>query len=550
MYWARIKGTDEDDVKAWLSSVIFPQYDAMALFRVDEHVTCVYVKKKQEVIRVEDIRPVQNALTCFYTRDDKKNFLIIYGILDYWTLRNGLRGVVNVVTDLQNCNEECVKRSVPCGPCLVLAEETKPPEPEHFYFYGGEAHEALLRHSVTRDALHTKVVWILRTWCKQESPPPLKLNSVDDVSTSLLCIYMGDFIEAAWMQMKQLGDTRLHRTRWDSMRLAAEETLFLQRMSGFADCDYFSLLKLLHFNSYLSDYVDDHLIEPTALDEQCFYDMYHTQEALPEVFLDVPAIELPEEMSKCMPKYRGGRVHLPIHWRALHQWIWHRYVQNCARRVTLFRPKNVSVNSLQLRSWIQAESIFVCRFMYLTQDKWYYNLSSTTTTTKRHKKEHVKIEGGEDTTFVASKDWDEFWNRMPACLKRIALELKRFPRYHERFRITQILVRAGYAEDFIVWLFETWNRKFPKTPFQKLELRYNPVPDIRAFQKENDDVHWCGNIIHDTLKKHNLEHLMCPFAMGKTGVVRDIEDVCYSACNENVPFGKRPDGYIRKKLIV
>jgi len=349
-------------------------------------------------------------------------------------------------------------------------------------------------------------------------------------------------------------DMRGVRERYDLARLKAQEKQYWARMAAFTtEADIIRLFKFNFLHLWLQQ--EGNLVDENPRDQQCFYERYPKAPECPTLFFRVPMEEVPLALSRQLPLYKGGVHHLS--YMDISCWIWNKYIIQNQQRAFERRLPPVYA---QLKMFIKNLRRIIVVYMTALVSRPRFGAASAADRNynNNNSQTHVDLCGGVDV-----QDMESLWNMMPPCLAALR-DNNRFPKNMERLRGTHILMAAGLSINTIteVWL-RPLNEKYPHSPSAlPLEARFDAV---RALQKGLVSIHYCGNVISDTIFRKS-DTLQCPFVHklpasisydtpeAKRAVVSGCKEMCggggrrrFNSPHELMHQNMQEKGYVEKE---
>lgn len=548
-------------IQAWFVTPT-PEQEAMgdiALADFERHVRCERipnVRENEAVLNLTELHPIKHAFVIFY--HTKFEVIHVLGGLTYDALVQ-CNGIV-VIGGLHKHQNRAFFAPYTLS-TMAMDTSTDEPKSAHFFWNAtfGEAVECV-NIEVPLSAFSEKLEWYRA--CERTMPndplPPLVFSDVFadadnellyaylDKGTSNLARLLADCMEFCGPHIANTPvDPRKLRARYDAMRYEAEYRLFMLRMQRYKTED--DIISLFDFNG-LGPRMDttDFLVDGTTLDHQYFYAKYRNlvQEE-PIVFVNVLVEEIPPAMVSRLPLYPGGRVHLPLVWEPVAEWIWHKYMTQMHLRYAQTRsyvPQGGG--GPQWQEWMERERKVMCRYIIAhkpgPQKKQFRGQGGQGGGQVVGKGTGVAIRQA-DTKGAYIEDIEDFWAIMPPCMAAVR-GLKRFPRNLERLRFAQTLWMAGFSEAGIAVPLRDLHDRYRRDGVeQRLENRFNiksALDSIRKLDKQRA-TNWCSNIVRDTMMQ-TPDVLHCPFVqkvrIPEGGSSRDVARLCAPLCCSSMRF--------------
>jgi hypothetical protein len=479
--------------------------------RFDSYVRCIPLKSvvvDQVTVDTASLHPITDAFLIFYHYD--RVLSIIGGVPYKMMMQLGGSIKMGELRTFHNRNFEIPYRSRREGVGAGAGGEAE----IYWPHWSGDIIEyaTFVGHNISLEAFSEKLQWY-RTCDTVQKPVNLVFSSnhqengpsfaILDKATSMMARLLADSIQFTPSSLLRGSpiDPRILRMRFDTMRWDAEYHWFKSKMSRLTTEQ--SLINFFKFNHIRGDALC--LVAGTPLDHQmCFAARGDTAPYPPDIFLNVPVEELPEESLKGLPIYQGGFVHLPFYWDIVTEWLWNKYMIENQRHYT--RCKSYKVEVPLLGEWIAAEQRIMLKYLAANpvrpQPPGNAKIARPGTT----KTFRPKLTLLDKPSAAHFDDIEDLWTVMPPCLLQLKTN-QRFPKNAERLRFVGILFAAGISVDSIRNLLDDMNNQYPKEEgHQELHKRF-PLDYILT---QNYGVHVCGNMVGAAMKGVT-DVLKCPF---------------------------------------
>ncbi len=524
-----------DVIRAWYNAPSEAEQDRMDVPCVDfdKYVHCIEFQDDNGVMEmdVSTLHPVNDALFIFYTHRTALSKLYVLGALTWETLV--LRDKGNVRSHALEKTRMIVSKYHP------LVESC---DDEHVTFWFPYVISS--DSTFTRDECAAKMEWYRNGGgggggaYSSESEPALH-------------VFARRMLDAIEFDHSTTTDVEAHRRlayRYGVMRMVREGNLFFDRMSKVRGGES-ELISLLKFNGWTSDLLSAWTVDGNVLDFKAFMTTYPEADYVPTIYFNIPLEDVPMEVAVCLPKYKGGRIHLPCYWKCVAEWIWNLFVASEHEYINANRARPrlpINDDGGPLHQIMKDETKKMCHYLNTHSD-------SALTATNGNKSVNVGRElrmsltddelnkAGADIT-----DIEDIWRAAPPCISALK-NAGRFPRHWERIRFVQTMHHAGINISTMYRLLSGMNDAYPRDGrVQTLKSRFDLVYTL----KKNMGEHWCKNTINDTRLKH-ADTLQCPFVStvpeAATMDGDELRSRCSHACSGRTDW-KGPHLVMRDRL--
>ncbi len=358
-----------------------------------------------------------------------------------------------------------------------------------------------------------------------------------------------DHIEFGYSIPNTSMDARRLAFRYAVMRISAEARLFFHRMSGRSESN---LIDLLKWNGWTQEAFEGIVVDGTVLDFKWFSKMYPRAKYCPTVFFNVWIEDVPVDLAVSMPKYGGGKVHLPCYWECVALWVWNLFIVEEHKH--LVKPnRHLVPREGPIYHMLHDEAITMRRYMITTRPVTVMHEDKQNTSTAIARAVNVgrsirsKLTDAELQAGVDIVDIEDIWRASPPCITALR-DAGRFPRHYERMRFVQTMREAQINTSSMTRLLTLMNDNYPRDgKHQPLQSRFA----LEYSVKSNMGVHWCMNVITDTLAHHS-DTIQCPFVATIDGAHRmDKEQLRVQCCVKcsGRPYLKSPHKVMESRLL-
>jgi len=540
----------------------------------DAHVRCCEVEAfcKSVFLDPSTLSPVDDAFVIFFWKMPTFGSMVVLcgvthtelvkmnGRLDqvYWNQHHS-RGFVPVIT---------------YEPPQVCVDDVRPVEiPFYWPVKMGTILEVASQMHIACDvnkSLDNKINWYFEREKEEDDdtfrghPVAECISGVQDWATSRLCL-----TTIATM----LEDTLLTADRWIhrlffSWMIASEQRRMMHKLAGFDTEE--SLVRLFRYN-HCDQILDEQIVDGTPLDQQCFLKLYPDATYMPECWLLVNVTEMPVKWAKTMPKYRNGKLHLPLYWNAVAEWLCTRLLAQ-AQRGELSAPKVGAGDEGEVKDQVgfimfHMRTVNAVRFRTkegdpVRKDGKRIKRVNGVLLDRPSSAGPVKSGTGNGSGSAAPipaniPDIEDLVgsgsagaNVFPPCIRNLVS--RRFPGQEQRIPMVAIFHHAGFSHQEMIRLFHHWNEKFPKKDKpEELDVRfqfkdYLARPVIKKI--------WCSYLVANAINDKGTDvQLVCPFVTAEEKASGqppgDIALGCQQRCmpEAKYPF-YGPHKYIQMKL--
>jgi hypothetical protein len=347
---------------------------------------------------------------------------------------------------------------------------------------------------------------------------------------------LGHLAAAGWSIMENPFDCRRLRKRYDDIRMQAEYDWLWARCWRWARSSESSMAKLLCHNTSEA-WVTANAVDMTPLDEQWFLSNFATAAGggtasyVPTVCLVIPLEDAPWSN---MPKYVGGRVHLPLYWEVMVPWIHQSYVVD-EQRAWSSSGGNGAWDEQVLRG-LKCAAVQFCR--HVMQPRHHHHTGGDV------KKARRDNGAASAAPAVYDVDIEDTWAVLPPCLSALR-EKQRFPRNQERLRLVPAMIQGGISVESTTAFLKALNERYPKEDGAESLERRAGLSSLIKLAAKDDSVHWCANVIRNT-SAGEVTIIQCPFAAAAGAAATaasfdQIKSSCGAQCAQKLGLRYAPN---------
>lgn len=340
------------------------------------------------------------------------------------------------------------------------------------------------------------------------------------------------------------------RTQYEKARKQQEcDTLLPQRLARFSTETL--LVKLLRWND-LQHWMREHVEDPTQADCRAYRVLFPEATYFPTIWFSISCWEVPAATLDSYPVYAGGVIHLPCYWRAMAQWLQHRWVVQRDAEYAKWKAE-LAIPQLPDHIWeaVKAQAQLVYRHYYdavyapkppvLDREERKRRIAQ-----QRTQRQHIGNGNGNAVQAFAA-DIEDLCKLLPPCVLAVH-EAGQFPANDVRNKAVLVMFDGGVDNASIYNFFAALHERYPRAndPNGTMERRPFDLVGLLnwAATREGKKV-VCRSIVSDTLRRKD-QTLQCPYALlpEMDPVKHDLEQTtsaCGAYCNKGRgKFGGMP----------
>ncbi|MBX9636952.1 MAG: hypothetical protein K2Q45_05315 [Nitrosomonas sp.] len=473
----------------------------------DAHVKCFYIEhhNDEHVVNVDlaSLSPITDAFVLFYSFYNPEKQLFLWGGLPFTTIEK-MEGTLTVGFIKKHQSRAFFMKSV-----VELERPLSFVEMHPVQLLTHQSFNELDFSELDNRDMNIKLDWYLEVAHVQHhlDPPVFSCPTAEFACIGYaLELAYGILYKVRRDIFNNVYDGRVLCNKFRQMIVTAELGFLYNRLI----LNYHKEEDLMRL---LTDINGLQFATPTCLDEQVFCRMYPNANVLmPRYWISIPMEEYTAAAAESMPLHKGGRVHLPVYWEAVYDWL------ACRFRSAVQKHFYVERNNC-VRRLLERESKDMTRIIkFIMTDK---PVPVPVSFSNDHHGPAAEID---KTHGIFVSDIEDIWSTMPPCMRNLYGK-GRFPRNGERLYLIPAMWQGGFSMAAIEKFLSALNDKWPKSPAETIAKRANPAALIRA----NRGVHWCSNVIKHTLANRD-DALHCPFVSSDSFTA----DSCGSKCAESM----------------